>query len=86
MKYYVFSAAEKVDKNKPSIEAAKKAKETLENYWDMNACTTGIYEGSTLIEGTDTGNYFIYAEDEDIYRLIYTCMQFAREHTLKLHL
>lgn len=84
MKHYIFCAAIDVEKNKPHIEIAKSTKKYLENYWDMNACATGVYEGSTMTDGIDAGNYFIYMEDESMYTLIESCMAFAREYHLRI--
>ena len=53
----------------------------LDDYWDMNDTVTGVYEGSKFtINPNDGNNTSIYVEDDDIHRLIYSCMTFAREN------
>ena len=80
MKYWVFCAAN-IPKNEMAIKMAVHTVSILDDYWDMNACTTGVYEGSKFtINSNDGDNTSIYAEDDDINRLIYTCMAFAREN------
>jgi hypothetical protein len=80
MKYWVFTAAN-IPKNELAIKMAVYTVSILDNYWDMNACTTGIYEGSKFtINHNDGNNTSICAEDDDIHRLIYSCMAFAREN------
>lgn len=80
MKHWVFCAAN-VPKNEVAIKTAVHTVSILNDYWDMNACVTGIYEGSKFTINTNNGNNTsICAEDDDIHRLIYSCMAFAREN------
>ena len=80
MKYWVFCAAN-IPKNEVAIKMAVHTVSILDDYWYMNACATGVYEGSKFtINSNDGGNTSIYAEDDDIHRLIYSCMAFAREN------
>lgn len=86
MKHYVYCAGN-FPENKDSIDSALKAVHYLESVWEMNADTHGIYEGSKFIITKPTelnNNYEIYAEDEDIHRLISSCMAFARRHQIIL--
>ena len=86
MKYWVFCAAN-IPENGIAIKMAVHTVSILNDYWDMNAAVTGVYEGSKFSINSDDGNnIYIYAEDDDIHRLIYSCMAFARENEkLKLH-
>ena len=80
MKYYVFTAAN-IPENELTIKMAVHAVSILDDYWDMNATVTGIYEGSKfIINPNDGNNTSICVEDDDIHRLIYSCMAFAREN------
>jgi len=80
MKHYVFCAAN-IPKNELAIKMAVHTVSILNDYWDMNACVTGEYEGSKFtINSNDGNNTSIYAEDDDIHRLIYSCMAFARKN------
>ena len=80
MKYWVFCAAN-IPKNKSAIKMAVHTVSILEDYWDMNATVIGVYEGSKFtINSNDGNNTSICAEDDDIHRLIYSCMAFAREN------
>ena len=80
MKYWVFTAAN-IPENEVAIKMAVHTVSILENYWDMNATVTGVYEGSKFtINPNDGNNTSICAEDDDIHRLIYSCMAFAREN------
>jgi len=80
MKHWVFCAAN-TPENALAIKMAIHTVSILDDYWDMNACATGVYEGSKLtINPNDGNNTSIYAEDDDIHRLIYSCMAFAREN------
>lgn len=86
MKHYVYCAGN-FPENMNSIDSALKAVHYLESMWEMNATVTGIYEGSKFIITKPTelnNNYEIYAEDEDIHRLISSCMAFARRHQIIL--
>ena len=85
MKHFVFCAAN-IPENELEIMRAIQAISTLDDYWDMNATITGVYEGSEFtVNSNDGNNTSIYVEDDDIHRLIYSCMEFAREMTkLKL--
>lgn len=87
MKHWVFTAAN-IPENKTAIKMAVHAVSILDDYWDMNATVTGVYEGSLFLIDTDDGNNTsICAVDDDIHRLIYSCMAFARENEkLKLKL
>ena len=77
MKHCVFCAAN-IDKNKESISIALQALDSLKLMWELNADATGVYEGSDFtIDYNDGNNTSIWAEDEDIHRLIYSCMSFA---------
>ena len=77
MKYCVFCAAN-IDENKESISIALQALDSLKLMWELNADATGVYEGSQfIVNSNDGGNTSIWAEDEDIHRLIYSCMSFA---------
>lgn len=80
MKHWVFTAAN-IPENEVAIKIAIHTVSILDDYWDMNACATGIYEGSKFTINPDDGNNTsICAEDDDIHRLIYSCMAFAREN------
>ena len=75
IRHYVFTAAI-IDEQLTIINNAKRALEALKNIWEMNATCTGCYEGSksNTIEN-DGGNFSIYFEDDDINRLINSCMR-----------
>ena len=80
MKHYVFTAAN-IPENEVAIKMAVYTVSIIDDYWDMNAVVTGVYEGSKFtINSDDGGNTSICAEDDDIPRLIYSCMMFAREN------
>ena len=80
MKYWVFCAAN-IPENEVAIKMAVHTVSILDDYWDMNATVTGIYEGSKFtINPNDGNNTSICAEDGVIHRLIYSCMAFAREN------
>lgn len=74
IRHYVFCAAITEDQLQ-HINNAKRALISLKDIWSMNATCTGIYEGSksNTIEN-DGGNFTIYFEDDDIHRLISSCM------------
>ena len=79
MKYCVYCAAYCPD-NEESINCALKAKENIEFMWDLNADATYCYEGSDItVNEHDGNNISIWVEDENIYRLLYSCMAFAYE-------
>ena len=79
MKHYVFTAAN-IPENELAIKIAIHAVYILDDYWDMNAAVNGVYEGSKFIVNPyDGNNTSIYAEDDDIHRLIDSCMAFTRE-------
>ena len=86
MKHFVFCAAN-IPKNEVAIKMAVHTVSILDDYWDMYATVTGIYEGSKFtVNPNDGNNTSICAEDDNIHRLIYSCMAFARENEkLKLH-
>ena len=80
MKHWVFCSAN-IPENETAIKMAVHAVSILDDYWNMNATATGIYEGSKFTINTNDGNNTsICAEDNDIHRLIYSCMAFAREN------
>jgi hypothetical protein len=80
MKYFVFCAAN-IPKNEIAIKIAVHTVSILDDYWDMNATVTDIYEGSKFtINFNDGNNTSICAEDDNIHRLVYSCMAFAREN------
>ena len=80
MKYWVFCAAN-IPENEAAIKMAVHTVSILDDHWNMNATVTGVYEGSKFsINPNDGGNTSICAEDDDTYRLIYSCMAFAREN------
>lgn len=79
MKHYVFTAAN-IPENEWAIKTAIHAVYNLDDYWDMNATVNGVYEGSKFtINSYDGNNTSIYAKDDDIHRLINSCMAFTRE-------
>ena len=81
IRHYVFGAAN-CEENMKSIELAKKALSIIEEIWEMNANACGYYEGSKSgVLDNDGGNTEIYFEDNDISRLINSCMSFTREYT-----
>lgn len=81
MRYFVFCAAN-IPENELAIKMAVHAVSILDDYWDMNATVNGVYEGSKFtINSNDGNNTSICAEDDDIHRLIYSCMAFTRELT-----
>ncbi len=80
MKYWVFCAAN-IPKNEVAIKMAVHTVSILDDYWDMNATATGVYEGSKFtINPDDGGTTSICVEDDDIHRLIFSCMAYAREN------
>lgn len=80
MRYFVFCAGNSY--NKTAIDNAVKAVEILRCKWVNDATVTGIYDGSEItIDSNDGNNTSIYMEDEDMYRLISSCMAFTRELT-----
>lgn len=80
MKHWVFCAAN-TPENELAIKTAVHTVSILDDYWDMNATATGVYEGSKFTINPDDGNNTsICAEDDDIHRLIYSCMAYAREN------
>ena len=79
MRHFVFTAAN-CKENNAAIKRAKQVVENLEWHYEMNATCTGVYEGSTFkINPKDGNNTSVCVEDNDMYRLIETCMDFARE-------
>ena len=81
MKHFVFCAAN-IPENELEIMMAIQAISALDDYWNMNATITGVYEGSEFIVNSNDGNNTsICVEDDDIHRLIYSCMEFASEIT-----
>lgn len=81
MRHFVFCAGN-FPENQAAIDNALKAAEILRREWIGNACVTGIYDGSEIIINRDDGNNTsVCMEDEDIHRLISSCMDFTREIT-----
>lgn len=79
MKHCVFSAGTRFPQNAKSIKAAKAAVHTLElkNMLDYDCCGQTYY--GEFIEIEQSGNISIYAFDDNLTKLIDTCMAFARE-------
>lgn len=81
MRHFVFCAGH-FPENQPAIDNALKAVEILESIWEQNATITGIYDGSKIIINPNDGNNTsICMEDDDLHRLISSCMAFTREMT-----
>lgn len=86
MKHCVFCAGW-LPCNEVAILRAKKAVSNLELVWALNADVHGVYEGSKFtINENDGNNISIWAEDDDLSRLIETCMQFAYEKSRLNHI
>lgn len=78
-KHFVFCAGN-MPENERAIDNARRAVESLESYWAMNATCTGVYEGPKFtIDPDDRGNTEILAESDDLRTLVSGCMAFARE-------
>lgn len=78
LRHFVFTAAN-IPENELAIKMAVHAVSILNDYWDMDAAVTGIYDGSKFtINSNDGNNTSIYAEDDDVHRLIYSCVDFER--------
>jgi len=86
MKHCVFCAGW-LPCNEVAILRAKKAVDNLMLQWECNADVHGVYEGSKFtINENDGNNISIWAEDEDLHRLIFSCMQFAYEMSRLKHI
>ena len=81
MRHFVFTTAN-CPENQQAIDNALHVCNYLERQWDMGADVTGIYDGSKIVVNKDDGNNTsVCIEDDDLYRLISSCMAFAREMT-----
>lgn len=79
LKHFVFTAGN-FPENQKAIDNAINTTHLLESRWEMNAECTGYYDGSTIVINTNDGNNTsICMKDDNLFRLINSCMEFARE-------
>lgn len=81
MKHFVFTAGH-FPENQEAIDNALKVVDILKWQWEMDATVTGIFDGSQItVNKNDGNNTSVCIEDDDLHRLITSCIAFTREMT-----